>query len=82
MSKRIDRLSDEELIYLAREKLPLPSACRNDEYMVPLLNDTSIPPYMQTSLPPKGEVQVINVLFRKNYISGIAVGWGFAKIDR
>lgn len=64
--------SDDHLIELARDILPLPSEVKVDYYRVPVL----IKPKVNfTQLTPIGTVTFREVVFFKEYVRGIAIGW-------
>lgn len=83
MKNDFEKLSDEEIIEIARKELPLPSEVRIEEFVIPLISDSiNIPPYMQKQPKPVTHVKIIQVFFRKTYISGLAVGWEFKSLTK
>lgn len=81
-----DNISDEQLIEIARAKLPLPSQSMADYYIVPIASYKSNFPNPLTSTSPypeqRGEVKIIDVVFVKTYVRDIAIGWEFDQMNR
>jgi hypothetical protein len=72
-------LNKDELIAIAREQLPLPSDVKGGYYMVPIL-ERPTPLTFSQQFGPTGEARYNRVVFVKEYVGYLCIGWKFDEI--
>lgn len=68
------KFSDDQLVEIARESLPLPSEVKMDYYRVPIMEKVKPVPHL---FAPTGSCRFREVQFVKEYVRGIVIGWKF-----